>query len=165
MRSFLTAAMAVAAASTVTAVPAHAQGSDAVAVPDSAGVRHAVESYYRAFSDRDWDRFAWHFWPGATLTSIWAPPGEESARVVATSIPEFIAQAPAGPGSREIFEERPLAMDIRTEGGLAQVWARYAARFGDPGEIMEWEGIDAFTLLRHDGEWRISSLSYVPTSE
>jgi hypothetical protein len=98
------------------------------------------------------------------MTTIWMPPGEESERVVATAIPDFIAQAPAGPGSREIFEERPTSMEIRMEEGLAQVWARYSARFGDPGDVMEWEGYDAFTLLRHGDEWRITSIAYVDIS-
>ncbi len=128
-------------------------------------VRAALESYYDAFSDRDWSRFAGHFWPGATLTTIWMPPGESAERVVATSVPAFVEQAPLGPGSREIFEERMTSARIAVHGDLAQAWARYEARFGDRGEVIEWSGIDAFTLMRHDGEWRITSLAYVSDSE
>lgn len=144
---------------------AEAPESGQAATAEIEEVRSAVESYYEAFSDRDWTRFAEHFWPGATLTTVWAAPGEESESVVATTIPDFIAQAPAGPGSREIFEERPTAMEFRVEDGLAQVWARYRARFGDPGDVMEWEGLDAFTLLRHGDEWRITSIAYVALPE
>jgi hypothetical protein len=133
--------------------------------PETAEVRRVVESYYTAFSDRDWVRFAEHFWPGATLTTVWMPPGEEAERVVATTIPDFVAQAPEGPGSREIFEERASSMEVRVVAGLAQVWASYTARFGDPGDVMEWEGLDAFTLVRHGDEWRITSIAYVTTSE
>jgi hypothetical protein len=138
-------------------------------LPDDAiahdSVRATLESYYGAFSDRDWSRFAEHFWPGATLTAIWTPPGESAERVVATSVPAFVEQAPLGPGSREIFEERMTSARIAVHGDLAQAWAGYEARFGDPGEVSEWRGIDAFTLMRHDGEWRISSLAYVSDSE
>ncbi len=28
--------------------------------------------------------------------------------------------------------------------------------------VSEWEGLDAFTLLRHAGEWMITSLAYAP---
>jgi hypothetical protein len=128
-------------------------------------VRLTLESYYDAFSDRDWSRFADHFWPGATLTTIWMPPGEAAERVVVTSIPAFVEQAPLGPGSREIFEERMTSARITVHGELAHAWVEYAARFGDPGEVVEWRGIDAFTLLRHGGEWKISSLVYVSDSE
>ncbi len=135
---------------------------DAESLTSQPELRRVLDSYYLAFSDRDWPRFEDHFWPGATMTTIWTPPGETGPRVVASTIPEFVAQAPDGPGSREIFEESLIAAEITIEGDLAQAWVRYRARFGDPGAIAEWEGIDAFTLLNHDGEWRISSLSYVP---
>lgn len=143
-------------------------GSSGLESPDSptgdpvleAEVRAAVESYYAALSARDWDGFADHFWPDATLTTVWRPPGEEAPRVVATTVPDFVAQAPMGPGSREIFEETLLEAEIRVVDGLAQVWARYRARFGDPGEIQEWQGTDAFTLLKHEGRWRIAGLAY-----
>lgn len=125
-------------------------------------VRQVLNSYYSALSARDWPLFEDHFWPGATMTTVWTPAGEDVPRVVATTIPEFVGQAPQGPGSREIFEESLLSVTITVRDGLAQAWARYRARFGDPGDIAEWEGFDAFTLLKHDGEWKISSLAYVP---
>jgi hypothetical protein len=133
--------------------------------PDAAlqaEVLAALESYYTAFSDRDWVRFAAHFWDGATITTIWAPVGEDAERVVVTTIPDFVAQAPDGPGSAEIFEERLREADIRIENGLAQAWVTYDARFGDPGEVVEWTGVDVFSLLHHDGGWRIVSITFMP---
>ncbi len=53
------------------------------------------------------------------------------------------------------------AAHVRGNEALAQVWAAYEARFGDPGDIQEWTGIDAFTLLRFDGRWRIASIAFV----
>ena len=69
-------------------------------------VRDRLEAYYADFSARDWDAFASHFWPGATITTIWQPPGESQMRVVSSSVPAFVEQAPDGPGSKEIFSER-----------------------------------------------------------
>lgn len=123
-----------------------------------------LRSYYRALSGRDWEAFASHFWPGATLTTVWQPAGEDAARVVTTSVPDFVAQAPLGPGSRSVFEETMREARIRTVGDLAQAWVRYQARFGDPGDLAEWEGVDAFTLMRRDGRWRIVALAYVATT-
>lgn len=119
-----------------------------------------LEAYYTDFSARDWEVFSDHFWPGATITTVWQPPEEASERVVVQTIPEFVARAPEGPGSREIFEETMQGAEVRVTGDLAQAWARYSARFGDPGEVMEWEGTDAFTLMKHDGRWRIVSLAF-----
>ncbi len=119
-----------------------------------------LEAYYRDLTAREWDAFAEHFWPGADMTTVWQPVGEDRDRVVATSIDEFIAQAPQGPGSKEIFEEWIIDVQLRVSGNLAQAWVRYGARFGDPGDISEWEGIDAVTLINHDGNWKIASLAF-----
>lgn len=147
----------------VTARPGPAQ-EPGPAAPDRERARTEIlaelEGYYADFSARDWVRFRDHFWSGATLTAVWQPPGEDTERVVITSLDDFVARAPEGPGSREIFEERMLEAEVTVQGALAQVWARYEARFGDPGDVREWTGIDAFTLMRHDGRWRIVSLSY-----
>jgi len=119
-----------------------------------------LRAYYKDFSARDWRAFAEHFWPGATITTIWQPEGEPKRRVVITPIDRFVAEAAKGPGSREIFEEWMIDAQVDVSEDLAQVWASYGARFGDPGEVMEWKGIDAFTLLKHEGRWRIVSLVY-----
>jgi len=123
-------------------------------------VLEELERYYDDFSARDWKRFADHFWPGATLTTVWQPPGETLPRVVATTVPDFVGQAPQGPGSKPIFEERMTGAEVTVTGNLAQVWARHTARFGEPDSVQTWKGIDAITLMRHEGRWRIVSLAY-----
>lgn len=138
---------------------AHEERSDSS--EDLAPVRAEIERYYADFSSRDWKAYADHFWPGATLTTIWQPPWENAPRVVATSVPDFVAQAPQGPDSKSIFEERMTGAEVKRCGSLAQVWAGYSARFGEPGDVMEWSGVDAFTLLEHDGRWRIVSLAWI----
>jgi Domain of unknown function (DUF4440) len=119
-----------------------------------------VASYYTAFSDRDWNAFADHFWPGATMTTVWQAPGESGPRVVATTVPRFIEQAPLGPDSKPIFEERMDRAEVRSQGNLAHVWAHYTARFGDSNDVATWHGIDAFTFMKHDGRWKIVALAY-----
>ena len=121
----------------------------------------AVEKLYADLSARDWEALEADFWPGATLTSIWRPRGADREDVLVTSVPEFIRMAPSGPGSQPIFEERMVAAQVRVRGRIAQVWSRFHARFGKPGELREWEGIDAWTLLEHDGVWKAVSVSYL----
>jgi len=123
-------------------------------------ILEVLEVYYSDFSGRDWDAFSNHFWPGADMTTVWQPPGETADRVVPTTIEEFVSQAPQGPDSREIFEERMLDAEVRVFNNLAQAWVRYGMRFGDPDSVQYWEGIDAFTLLKHDDTWRIASLVF-----
>jgi hypothetical protein len=127
---------------------------------DTTLVLAALRSYYRDFSDRNWGLFADHFWEGAAITTVWQPPGAAAPGVIYTTVPEFVAAAPEGPDSKEVFEESMLDARIRVSGGLAQAWVRYHARFGDPGAVREWEGVDAFTLMLHEGRWRIVSLAF-----
>jgi hypothetical protein len=131
-------------------------GTDA----DTTLVLAELRAYYQDFSARNWALFESHFWEGATITTVWQPPGTDAPRVWTTTVPAFVAAAPEGPGSREIFEETMLNARIRLTGGLAQAWVRYRARFGDSGAVQEWEGVDAFTLMRHEGRWRIVSLAF-----
>ena len=128
----------------------------------AAAVRAELEAYYADFSARDWDAFASHFWPGATITAAWQAPGTDSVAVVTSTVEEFVAAAPMGPGSREIFEEWMTDATIVATGSLAQAWVTYGARFGDPGDVMEWQGIDGFTLMQLGGRWRITSLAFAP---
>lgn len=168
MRSAPLSAILVSAAFLAACASPEEGGPDQAADAPSAleaEVRAFLESYYDAFSARDWAAFQDHFWPDATLTTVWMPPGETEERVVVTSVEDFVAQAPQGPGSREIFEERMVSAEIRGEGNLAQAWTGYRARFGDPGDVYEWQGVDAFTLLRHQGVWKIASLVYASDGE
>lgn len=142
-------------------------GSAPEAVADAAArdsVLVELRAYYRDFSARDWKAFREHFWPDATITTIWRPGGEERERVMVQTAGDFADAGPEGPGSREIFEEEMVShrVDVDGRAGVATVWADYRARFGDPGDVTEWGGTDVFTLLRHDGRWRIASLVFVP---
>jgi hypothetical protein len=134
--------------------------------PPSAGqivrleVENQLRQYYADFSARDWTAFASHFWPGAIITTAWQPPGEPRVRVDVKTVPDFVARAPEGPGSKAVFSEEMLSADIRVSGGLAQAWVRYRAEFGDLGAVAEWEGTDAISLLLVDGRWKIVSLTF-----
>ena len=121
-----------------------------------------VEAYYADFSARDWVAMADHFHPGATISTIHLPKGATERELMLVTADEFIEKAPEGPGSQPIFEERMHSAQMHVRGNLAVVWARYTARFGNHESVLEWSGIDAFTLLRHDGRWRITALTFAP---
>jgi hypothetical protein len=135
--------------------------SEAVdAARTEAEVRAVLLRYYADLTARDWPAVREHFWPAGAYATVWQPPGQPRALVEIVPVDTFIARAPQGPDSKPIFEERLTDVVVRSYGNLAQAWATYTARFGEPGNVATWEGIDAFTLLRHDGTWRIVSLSY-----
>ena len=107
--------------------------------------------------------FETHFWKGATITTVWQPSGHPKAEVLVTSVPDFVSQSPQGACSQPIFEEKTDSSEIKVHNGVAHVWAHYKARFGKPGAIQEWDGIDAFTLLQFENQWKIVSLAFRPS--
>jgi hypothetical protein len=124
-----------------------------------------LTQYYDHMSARNWGAYASHFWPGATITTVWQAAGEPAPKVLITPIQDFIAQTAQGPDSKPIFEERMVDADVRVSNNLAQVWASYKARFGGLGKVDEWTGIDAFTLMKHDGHWKITGLTFAASEE
>lgn len=131
---------------------------------EQAAVQAELEQYYADFSARDWELFSDHFWPGATVATTWTPAGETAKQVMLSTIPDFVAKAPEGPGSMPIFAEWMTSSSIRIDGDLASARVEYAAHFGTQDELMEWDGVDVFALLHCDGRWRISSLSFASNS-
>lgn len=119
----------------------------------------ALARYYSDFSARNWTRLATHFWTDATISAVRMPVGENAPRAVAMTVPEFVG-AVRGTLEREpIFEVRMGTAQVVVRGNLAQVWARYRVRFGDVN-VNEWGGVNAFTLVRFGGRWRVVSLGY-----
>lgn len=120
-----------------------------------------IESYYADMSRRDWEAYRQHFWDHAELITVWQAPGSASADMMVMPVDTFLAHTSEGPDSQPIFEEKMTHAGIHYTPGLAQVWAHYEAKFGTEDSLMEWNGVDAFTLLEFEGEWKISSLVYV----
>lgn len=131
--------------------------------PHTRDVLKEISQYYADMVCRDGEMvaaFEGHFWHGATITTVWQPSGRPKPEVVVTPVHDFVAQAPQGPCSQPIFEEKFDEAEVKMHDGLAQVWAHYKARFGKPGDVQQWEGTDAFTLLKHVDQWKIASLVF-----
>ena len=124
-------------------------------------VTAALRVYYQRFSARTWSAFRESFWPGATITTRWRRPGERGPRVVVTPLDEFIRQAPNGPDRLAVFSESMVHAQVRSYGDLADAWVVYRARFGERRDsVRVFHGVDAFHLMRHDGQWRIVGLTF-----
>lgn len=130
----------------------------APATTDRGLILARLDRYYTDLSNGDWSAFASHFWPGATLTTVFQPPNENAPRVVTTSVPAFVAQATRRASDR-VFHETMLDADVVVTGDIAQVRAHYDARISSP-DVRQWQGTDVFTLMKHGSRWRIVSLAY-----
>lgn len=119
-----------------------------------------LQSYYQNMSDRDWTSYQRFFSPDATLTTIWPAEGTNTPQIHTNTISEFLAQTSEGPDSQPIFEEKMIKSEITCKGNLAQAWVNYEAKFGSKDSLLEWKGLDLFSFIRHNGEWKIVSLVF-----
>lgn len=127
----------------------------------TAEVRAVLRTYYARFTSRDWLMFSQSFWRGAIITTNWTPPGEPAERVYTLTVDEFVRRTPAGPDQLAVFSEDMVDATIASYGPLADAWVVYRARFGATRDSVETHyGVDAFHLMKHDGEWRITSLTF-----
>lgn len=124
-------------------------------------VESFIVDYYDVMSARDWDAYAEFFAEKAILTTVWADSSETQKHLFSSTISEFIAQTPNGPDSQPIFEEKPTKIDIEIKNNLAAVWVKYEAKFGTRENLFEWKGYDLFSLLKHNGQWYITSITYL----
>jgi hypothetical protein len=126
--------------------------------PADAPLVALLEGYYADFGARNWTAFAGHFWPGATIATIRKPTGAPRETVVVTLVDEYVTSASSAGANATPITIKLTARDVRRDGILAQVFARFDANVQAQGELHTWHGVDAFTLMKHDGEWRIASL-------
>jgi hypothetical protein len=128
--------------------------------PEHNAVMEVIEGYYQALSARDWEALGSRFWPGAGLATLRQGQGQDRTRVQTVSIEEYLERSPAALGAQPVFEALLRGAEARVSGPLAQVWARYDARSGSLEAPLRWTGVDAFSLLRHGGQWRIVSIAF-----
>jgi hypothetical protein len=128
--------------------------------PEGQAVEDMLKRYYGVMSKRNWVEYEKYFWPGGTITTTWVKPGDSIKTVDVTTIKDFIRETPHGPDSKPIFEEKMLNSVITVENNIATAKVEYEVKFGSENDIDEWKGTDLFTLVRHNGEWRIVSLVF-----
>lgn len=133
--------------------------AEPAAAPEDAPLLALLERYYADFGSRNWDGFSRHFWPGATIATIRKPPGAAHETVVVTLVDEYVTDARGLSSNSVPITVTLSARDVRVDGMIAQVLARFEASTQSQSERHAWHGVDAFTLVLHDGEWRIAALA------
>ena len=124
-------------------------------------VENFIVEYYEVMSSRNWSAYQDFFADKAILTTVWHESSDADPQIFTNTISEFVAQTANGPDSKPIFEEKPLTIEVELKNNLASVWAKYEAKFGSANELVEWEGYDLFSLLKHNDKWYITSITYL----
>ena len=127
--------------------------SKAKSEPLTTEVIAAVELMYDDLSSRRWDALQGNFLPDASL--VFAMPAGPK-RMMPPAFIEMVKKAVEG---KDVFEERMTHAWGRTYGTLAVVWSTFAGREGNGEDIRMWTGVDAFTLVKIEGRWKISQVT------
>ncbi len=150
-----------AAALDSSAAPRATQAREPVPVAaEDPDVRSLLDSYYRDYAAGDGAALAEHFWPDATLTTIRSRAFGENSSVVVMRVHDYVRQH-MGAGVRAT----PLRIEIEPPridriGAVASAVTCYHAVDPSGHEAQSWRGADLFSLVRHDGRWRIASLVF-----
>lgn len=129
---------------------AHARSR--AADPAHASVIRAVEDLFTGMRARDTTALRRLLTPEAHLTSVVYDQGRAVIR--SQSVDAFIASI-SRPGP--LLVERMWDPEVRIDGDVASVWAPYDFHIG---QIFSHCGHDGFHLVRRDGAWRISAITY-----
>lgn len=122
-------------------------------------VLNALRLYYERRSARDWRALRGSFWPGATLAAVQTPRLRGRGRLEIVALDEFLRRAGEDLDRLAVFSESMVHHHVQTYGDVASAWVVRVARLGlAPDSVVAIYGLDVFTLLRNDGEWRITSV-------
>jgi hypothetical protein len=125
--------------------------------PESAAVADVANRLFAAMEARDTAAIRALFLPSATIVAVGRQNG--AAVVRARGVGEFLPGIVSAPVP---LVERMWHPEVRIEGDLATLWARYEFHRGTEFSHC---GVDAFHFVRRDGAWRIAALSYTIQTE
>ena len=129
---------------------------------DRAAILATVQSLFDALGERDTELLTAILHPDILMHSVEL--SAEGQRSASTSTLEGMVGRLEAEGPR--MTERMWDPEVRISGDLAMVWTPYDFYVG---EDLSHCGADAFILMRDDGDWQITSLSWTrlqpPTCE
>ncbi len=111
-----------------------------------------IERFFAGMLARDTAMMRTTFDPAARLLGVETPRGGQPT-VTAMPLDQFLAGIARMQG--EGANEQIYSPEVRVDGDLATVWTFYTLHVG---ERFVHCGIDAFQLLRVNGEWKIVSV-------
>ena len=120
------------------------------AVPDTRTEREkvieVVQNVFTYLAAGDSENVKTLFWPGATLVSD-QPDASGERRQTFTTVEDWVGSATRG-------NEEMAEPEVSINDNIASVWARYSSGASAA------TGVDAFHLVKTDGEWKIMSFVY-----
>ena len=147
------------------ALAASLLGLASPALADTPG--RVVDDLYRSISGdvgeaRDWDLYRSLFVDGAD-TYVVMPTADGQGRYVHLSVESYIERS--GPWLERVgFVEHETRRMTYNYGGLATIFSAFEGVRQDTGETVS-TGINTFTLIFTDGEWKIAASAWRDADE
>jgi hypothetical protein len=141
----------------VPGAPAAAQGT--VATPEEAAVLESVQRLFDIMATRDTAAARELLLADGRFVVVRPGPAGDAEQVGLMSHEDFIGLLARG---SEPLLERMWSAEVRIHGPIAMVWTPYDFYRG--GEFSHC-GVDAFTMVRLQGEWRIAGATYTIETE
>ncbi|HEX8377744.1 MAG TPA: hypothetical protein VF602_07985 [Pedobacter sp.] len=133
---------------------------------DVGSIDAIIKSLYGVISgpagERNWNRFHSLFLPGATLGAVGATPTGEQRYFSFTSAEYQKNNAPYF--AQNGFFESEVSRKVSNYGNVASVQSAYQSRSDEKGKVVE-RGINYLTLVKSNGRWWISSLTWQEESK
>jgi hypothetical protein len=108
-------------------------------------------------AEREWDAFRSYFVPDARITLLSKRNDSTFARHM--TVEEFMQAAGANYKKNGFYEYEITEPLVRIYGHTATVWQPYGIKFDPEGEEI-MRGINIYHLLRVNGEWQVSFLTW-----
>jgi hypothetical protein len=120
-------------------------------------IKEFIGRYFKTWSNQDMKGYDGCFLPDAAIQFI-----DEEGQLTTYGRRQFVAsQTDFHRKSQVRATEVPESIDVRFEGKLARVVVYWKLTAGMRTET----GYDHFTLLKHDGNWRIVNLTFYPSAK
>jgi predicted metalloprotease with PDZ domain len=148
--------LGVASAEAAPATPVNATASDVESVESIINTLYEVIS--GGSGERNWDRFSSLFYAGAKLGAAGkTPQGEEKVKRIT---PEEYIKLNQPIFKQFDFVEKELHRETNTYGSISQVFSSYESELKMPQQTVKQRGINSIELIRENGRWWITSLTW-----
>ncbi|WP_128547935.1 nuclear transport factor 2 family protein [Larkinella soli] len=119
---------------------------------DEKAVRSAITQMFDGMRKADTTLFRAVFLPTSTLQSV-AKNKEGQVSIRNESIPGFVTSV--GKQKPGALDERLMNYEVKIDGELATAWTPYVFYFNEKKSHC---GVNAFTLVKIDGKWKIQNI-------
>jgi hypothetical protein len=126
--------------------------------PQEEVIRETLTAYFKFWSQRQHEQYAGCFHPLAKIFYM-----DQSQKISSASLTEFLYQQKISLLNDSTMKEYPLDFEVMLQDNGALAKVKWQLDKGAPTQSSHEQGYDLFTLINHEGKWKIISLLFYKT--